>query len=92
MQVSPQDDVQQTPSTQNPVWHSRPQPQVSPLFLARLGVSAVQVRVAVTSVGTSLEPSLRVPTSASTGSNAAFLQVGARANTNSKLQAAGNHG
>jgi hypothetical protein len=43
LQVSPQAEVQQMPSTQNPVWHSRSQLQDSALPLDLLGVSDVQV-------------------------------------------------
>lgn len=69
MQVPPHEEVQHTPSAQKPVWHSRSQPQDSPLFRARLGVSSVQVRGAVPSVGASTMPSLEPsrPGAASTG-------------------------
>jgi len=91
MQVSPQEEVQHTPSTQKPVWHWRSQPQASPLFLDRLGVSSVHTRGAVTSLGASATPSLGAsrPVAASvesTLSKSAFWQAGAHANTNTKAQ------
>jgi hypothetical protein len=69
MQVSPHEEVQHTPSTQKPVWHWRSQPHASPLFLDRLGVSSVQTKGAVTSVGASTRPSLAasLPVAASAG-------------------------
>jgi hypothetical protein len=94
MQVSPHEEAQHTPSTQKPVWHWRSQPQGSPLFLDRLGVSSVQTSGAVTSVGASTRPSLAAsrPIAASTGttlSKRAFWQADAHANTNTKAQTGG---
>jgi hypothetical protein len=84
LQVSPQAEVQQIPSTQNPVWHSRSQLQDSALPLDLLGVLdeqvlggwAVCVVPGTSEVLTSFLPASRVPPpSTSTCAYVAVLQA-----------------
>ncbi len=84
MQVCPQAVVQQTPSAQNPVRHSRSQLQDSAIPLDWLGVSGGQVWGGVTSAAV---PSCRPPSPRSALPNWAGVQPTAPRATHTRTEA-----